>query len=53
MNCWFCGGVLIWQSDFDAEDFGYNRAGLVSILSCSNCEAQWEGVQLEEEEIDE
>lgn len=48
--CWFCGGRLIWGSDFDAEDLGYDRAGIVAQLHCSNCGAFVEYTLLEEEE---
>lgn len=39
MKCWFCGHELIWQSDFDFEDYGYEGEGIVAVLSCSHCNA--------------
>jgi len=47
--CWLCGGKLIWGNDFDAEDLGYHRPGIVAQLHCSNCNAFVEYVLLEEE----
>lgn len=41
-NCGFCGGALIWQSDFDFDDFGYEGEGIVSQAICSNCGAEVE-----------
>ena len=49
-GCWFCGKPLIWNSDFDKEDCGYEGEGIVTFLSCSGCGAMWEGVQSFEEE---
>lgn len=37
-NCWFCGSKMIWQSDFDFEDYGIGSDGVVSVLMCSNDE---------------
>ena len=48
--CWFCGGRLIWGSDQDAEDLGYERPGIIAHLHCSKCKAYVEYVLLEEEE---
>lgn len=48
MKCGFCGGKLIWQNDFDAEDLGYDKEGIVTYYTCSECGAMWEGVLLEE-----
>ncbi len=52
MNCHFCGHTLIWGCDYDAEELGYDGAGVVSHLSCTNesCRATWEGVWLENRE---
>mgnify|MGYP006969374936 FL=1 len=29
---------MIWQSDFDFEDFDYEGEGVISCFSCSKCE---------------
>lgn len=38
--CWWCGGRLIWQSDFDKEDVVGEGEGMVTFLTCSNCNAE-------------
>ena len=43
MNCWFCGHELIWNNDFDYEDFELGGEGIVTVMTCPYCEAQWEG----------
>jgi|TARA_Y100001963_G_C6669958_1_gene394606 hypothetical protein len=42
MNCWHCGSKVIWGGDFDYEDYGIDREGIVSNLSCSKCRAYYE-----------
>lgn len=37
--CWYCGGQLCWDADFDAEDFGYEEEGIVTRLHCNDCGA--------------
>ena len=32
--CWWCGGKLIWQSDFSEDE------GMVTYLTCSECNAE-------------
>lgn len=46
--CWLCGGKLIWSADFDPTDYGYGRDGIVTNLSCKDCNAQVTYVKLEE-----
>ena len=41
-TCGMCGGALIWQSDYDFEDFGYEGKGIVSVATCSKCGAEVE-----------
>lgn len=38
MNCWHCEEKLIWGGDHDYEEED-GREGIVSNLSCPNCEA--------------
>ena len=38
-TCGICGTPLIWGADFDAEDYGIGREGVVSNYSCPNCGA--------------
>ena len=49
-NCWFCGTEMIWGADFNPEDYGYEGEGIVTTLSCPNCNANAEFVQIFEEE---
>ena len=38
-KCWFCQGDMVWQGDFDFEDYGLEGDGLVANLYCPDCEA--------------
>lgn len=47
--CMLCGSPVIWQSDFDAEDYGYSEEGVVGIYHCSNelnCNTYFELIDL-------
>lgn len=37
MICSICGGDMIWQCDYDYEDFGCDGEGIVSIWDCPKC----------------
>lgn len=40
-ECFHCGErAVIWDSDFDGEDFGYIDPGIVHVCHCSNCGAE-------------
>lgn len=41
-TCWYCGGELIWQSDFEYSDVYPEGEGIVTYLTCSNCGAEVE-----------
>lgn len=50
-RCWYCGGKLIWQSDFNYSDvYGDDEEGIVSYLRCSNCGADVEYSLVDREE---
>lgn len=49
-TCGNCGTPLIWGADFDAEDYGIDREGVVSNYSCPNCGVYVEIYALEEKE---
>ena len=34
--------AVVWQSDYDYEDFEYEGEGIVHICTCSNCGAEIE-----------
>ena len=38
MNCNKCKTELIWGGDHDCEDYGVGGDGIVSNLSCPNCD---------------
>lgn len=39
MTCWFCGGEMMWQSDYDFEDYEIDGNGYIAVLTCSECNA--------------
>lgn len=40
-ECFHCGmRTVIWDSDFDFEDFGYEGEGIVHVLHCTRCGAE-------------
>ena len=39
-ECFHCGSKsVVWDSDFDSEDYGYLREGIIHACHCSNCGA--------------
>jgi endogenous inhibitor of DNA gyrase (YacG/DUF329 family) len=49
MICPACNKKMVWQSDFDSEDYGYEDSGIVTIYECPECESQFIHVKLEKE----
>lgn len=42
-ECFHClQKAVIWDSDFDFSDFGYEGEGIVHVCHCSNCGAEIE-----------
>lgn len=42
-QCFHCGEQsVIWDNDFDFEDFEYEGEGIVHICHCTNCGAHIE-----------
>lgn len=40
-ECFHCGArSVIWQADFDTEDYGYEVPGIIHECCCQNCGAQ-------------
>ena len=42
-ECFHCGKrAVIWQCDYDFEDFGYEGEGIVQTYHCTHCGADIE-----------
>ena len=42
-ECFHCGArSVIWDCDYDFEDFGYDGEGIVQMCHCENCGAEIE-----------
>lgn len=42
-ECFHCGHrAVVWESDFDFDDFGYEGEGIVHICHCAHCGADIE-----------
>lgn len=42
-ECFHClQKSVIWDSDFDFEDYGYDGVGVVHVCHCANCGADIE-----------
>lgn len=42
-KCFHCGKeTVVWDADFDFEDFDYEGEGVVHLLHCTNCGARIE-----------
>lgn len=37
--CWYCGGRLIWNSDFNYDEVYGEGDGIVTFLRCMKCGA--------------
>lgn len=49
--CPVCGRkAAVWQSDFNADEVGYDFEGITHFYSCSNCKAEIEATENFEEE---
>jgi hypothetical protein len=46
MNCYICNQKLIWNNDFSTEEYGIEKEGIVTVLSCSNDECEVETVEV-------
>ena len=42
-ECFHCGKkAVIWDSDYEFSDLGYEGTGIVHLLHCANCGAEIE-----------
>ena len=40
-ECFHCGQrAVIWDADFDYEDYGYEGEGIVQVCHCTHCGAE-------------
>lgn len=52
-ECFHClERAVIWDNDFNSEDYGYEPGGLVHVCHCTNCGAQILYLLLPDEEED-
>ena len=55
-ECFHClHKSVVWDSDFDFADYGYEGEGIVHVCHCTNCGAEIEyrvPIRSEEEEVD-
>ena len=49
-TCWYCGGEIFWQSDFNYDEVFGEGEGIVTILQCSQCTADIQYSLREDEE---
>tara|TARA_R110001592_G_scaffold16685_4_gene70897 strand:+ start:1862 stop:2056 length:195 start_codon:yes stop_codon:yes gene_type:complete len=48
-TCWWCGHKLIWQNDFEKDDWGIDGEGMVTVLICSGCNAEVRMIEADDE----
>jgi hypothetical protein len=51
--CWFCGGKLCWDADYDYRDIYWEGDGVVAMLHCKDCGAEVQYSLREDEEQEE
>ena len=39
-TCWYCGGKLCWDSDYNYDEVFGEGEGIVTMLHCINCGAE-------------
>jgi hypothetical protein len=40
-ECFHClEKAVVWDADFDSEEYGYEGGGIVHVLHCTNCGAE-------------
>ena len=39
-KCWYCGGKLRWNADFNYDEIHGEGEGIVSFLTCADCGAE-------------
>lgn len=41
-RCFYCEHELVWESDEDTDDIGYEESGIVHLYTCPHCKARYE-----------
>lgn len=41
-KCFYCNHWLVWDSDFDSDEVGYEDNGIVHFYTCPSCGARYE-----------
>lgn len=50
-QCFHCGANKVaWEADFDAEETGFDRPGIVNVCQCLNCGAEIQYVIFDDKE---
>jgi hypothetical protein len=47
MRCPVDGNKMVWQSDWDLEDMGYEEEGIASMFICTECDSEFTYIQKE------
>ena len=48
--CWFCGGQLVWDNDYNYDEVFGDGEGIVAMLHCTECGAGAWFIQHDEED---
>ena len=48
--CWYCGGRLIWDSDFNYDEVFGEGEGIATYLHCMDCGAEVQYSKRDDEE---
>lgn len=52
-TCFHCGhNSVVWDCDYDAEDYGCDQSGVVHICHCTHCGANIEYTVLDDKDND-
>ena len=38
-DCWYCGGQIVWDSDYNYDEVFGEGEGIVTMLHCPKCGA--------------
>lgn len=50
-TCFCCGhATVVWDADFNAEEYGYEKPGIVHECHCAHCGAEITYVEFEKDD---